>query len=171
MRHIIYILSACFPFFLTSCKNETVSEEKNLSIEEKFILDSLSKVQQKKRGDSLKKKNPLLILPPDSNYTGDYVDKYPSGITKFKGFFRFGQRHGQWLAFYPDGLLWSELHFDKGLRHGPNTAYYTNNKMRYTGFYKNDLQDSTWIYYDSLGKIMKKVVFSNDRIVKELPVK
>lgn len=171
MRYSIYILSVCSLLFLMSCKPETVTEEKSLSIEEKFILDSLSKVEQKKRVDSLKKKNPLLIMPPDSNYTGDYVDKYPSGITKFKGFFRFGQRHGQWMSFYPNGLLWSELHFDKGLRHGPNTAFYLNNKMRYAGFYKNDMQDSVWTYYDSLGKIIKKIVFSNDKMVKELPVK
>ena len=93
--------------------------------------DSLSRASQKRVTDSLKRKNPLLILPPDSVYTGDYLDRYPSGVIKFRGQFRFGQRHGQWLSFYPDGTMWSELHFDKGIRQGPNITYFGNGKKRY----------------------------------------
>lgn len=150
--------------FLVSCGNEP----KELSEAEKEKRDSISKAQQRLHADSLKKRNPLLIVPPDSVYTGDYTDKYPSGITKFKGFFRFGQRHGQWLSFYPNGELWSEMHYDKGLRQGPNFVYFENKKMRYAGFYKNDKQDSTWVYYDTTGKAIKKVIFKEDKVVKEI---
>jgi hypothetical protein len=150
----------------TSCGNEP----KKLTEAQKQKADSLSKVEQKTKVDSMKKKNPLLIMPPDSTYTGDYVDKYPSGITKFKGFFRFGQRHGQWLSFYPDGALWSEMHYDKGLKQGPNVTYYENKKMRYSGWYKNDQQDSLWLYYDTLGKLAKKAQFKNGRLQKEFPL-
>ena len=115
MKKLLHIFT-CF-IYLLSLSNCVQQEEKTLTEEEKRVNDSLSKIQQKLRSDSLKQKNPLLILPPDSDYTGTYVDKYPNGITKFRGFFRFGERHGQWMSFYPNGLLWSEMHYDKGLRH------------------------------------------------------
>jgi hypothetical protein len=153
------------------CFSSCISEPKELTEAEIRVNDSISKIVQKQKADSLKKTNPLLILPPDSTYTGDYVDKYPSGIIKFKGFYRFGERHGQWMSFYPNGLAWSEMHYDKGLREGPNLTYFETGKLRYTGFYKNDKQDSVWTYYDSIGKIAKKVIYKNDHVVKELPLK
>ncbi len=169
MRNPYHALICLLFVFAWGC-NSTHTEDKTLSTEEKFMLDSLSKVQQKLKADSLKKKNPLLIVPPDSVYTGDYTDKYPSGITKFKGFFRFGKRHGQWMSFYPSGIIWSEMHYHKGLRHGPNLTYFENGKLRYSGFYKNDEQDSLWVYYDTLEKVAEKVLFKNNRITKRLPV-
>ncbi|MES2678494.1 MAG: hypothetical protein V4635_01355 [Bacteroidota bacterium] len=170
MRKIIYPVSFFIALLITGCGTPT-PEVKELSDEEKAVLDSLSRLRQRAMADSMKKKNPLLIMPPDSNYTGEYTDKYPSGIIKFKGFFRFGKRHGQWLSFYPSGLMWSELHFDKGLREGPNQTYFITGGKRYEGFYKNDMQDSVWCYYDSTGKLAEKVVFKNDVIVKKLPLK
>lgn len=148
-------------FLLVHCKGDEKPTE-----EEQAKLDSLSKVQQKRKGDSLKKLNPLLILPPDSEYTGDYIDKYPTGIIKYKGFYRFGKRHGQWIAFYGNGLPWSEQAYDKGIRSGANIVYYENEKVRYKGFYKNDQRDSVWNFYDSLGKLLKTVVYKQDKELK-----
>jgi antitoxin component YwqK of YwqJK toxin-antitoxin module len=165
MRPVRYFAIA---LLAAACTN---NEQRTLSEREMAIQDSLSKVQQRRSADSLKKTNPLLIVPPDSSYTGSYVDKYPTGITKFTGFFRFGQRHGQWMSFYPNGELWSEMHYDKGLRHGPNKAYFENGKLRYEGFYKNDEQDSVWNYYDTLGAVAEKVLYKNNRIIRKLPLK
>ena len=168
MKKILFILSLVFILF--SCENSSEKETSETDNKDR-ITDSISKQQQKIVVDSLKKKNPLLILPPDSNYTGEYVDKYGNGITKFKGNYRFGKRHGQWMSFYPSGLAWSEMHYDKGLRQGPNLTYFENGKLRYAGNYKNDARDSIWLYYDTLGKIAEKVVFKNDKVVKKLPLK
>lgn len=168
MKNLLLTISALILIQFTSC---TSTEEKELSPQEKRANDSISKIEQKIIVDSLKKANPLLIMPPDSTYTGDYTDKYPGGIVKFKGLFRFGQRHGMWLSFYPNGLAWSEMHYDKGLRHGPNTTYYENGKMRFSGFYKQDAKDSVWTYYDSIGNMAEKVLFKDDRMVKKLPLK
>ncbi len=166
MKNIVLIVLSVFIF--ASCNNTTEVENPEIN---KRVADSISKVQQKKVVDSLKAKNPLLIMPPDSNYTGEYVDKYNTGITKFKGTYRFGKKHGQWMSFFPNGLAWSELHFDKGLRHGPNLTYFENGKLRYSGMYKNDGRDSIWLYYDSTGVILEKVLFKNDQVVKKLPLK
>lgn len=160
----------CILLILGSCGTST-QVENPLSEEDKKVRDSLSKIEQKHKVDSLKVVNPLLIMPPDSNYTGDYADKYPGGIIKFKGFFRFGKRHGQWMSFYPTGILWSEMHYDKGLRQGPNITYYEHGSKRYEGYYKNDNRDSVWCYYDSIGNLAEKVLFKNNTVVKKLPLK
>lgn len=167
-----YFLYSAFVVFFALCITQCNSEQKKqLTDTEQRYNDSISRMEQRKKSDSIRNTNPLLIVPPDSNYTGDYVDKYDNGITKFKGNFRFGERHGQWMSFYPNGLPWSEMHYDKGLRHGPNMAYFENGNMRYSGFYKNDYKDSVWCYYDSLGVLAQKILFKNDRFVKQLPLK
>ena len=170
MQKIIFILSSLILFVFFSCNNNSENEKPKSEID-KHLTDSVSKQQQKIVADSLKKKNPLLILPPDSNYTGEYVDKYVNGIVKFKGNFRFGKRHGQWMSFYPTGLAWSEMHYDKGLREGPNLTYFENGKLRYTGYYKNDTRDSVWLYYDTLGNVAQRILFKKDKMVKKLPLK
>jgi hypothetical protein len=169
MKKLVFIIISVSVFFIFSCNNKSENEKTNES--KNPLVDSISKAQQKIIVDSLKKKNPLLILPPDSNYTGEYIDKYNNGIIKFKGYFRFGKRHGQWLSFYPSGLAWSELHYDKGFRNGLNVTYFGNGKIRYSGFYKNDVRDSIWLYYDSIGNVSEKVLFKNDRMIKKLQVK
>lgn len=158
----IFAIPALGLYLLVACTNQTQSET------EKQRLDSLSRVQQRRHADSLKKQNPLLILPPDSTYTGEYIDKYPNGIIKFKGQFRFGERHGHWMSFFPNGDMWSEMHYDKGLREGPNKVMRENGHVFYAGFFKADKQDSIWDYYDEQGKIVKKVIYKQDRVVKEI---
>lgn len=159
-------ISILLILILAACNNQT--DEKKVP---DHVNDSISKATQKLRADSMKKKNPLIPIPPDSVYTGDYIDKYPNGIIKFRGTYRFGKRHGQWLSFYPNGKAWSEMHYDKGLRHGPNITYYEDGNTRYSGFYKNDQQDSLWIYFDSIGKVEQKLIYKNDKVFKELPLK
>lgn len=157
------LIAACI--LLAACQTDN-TKDKPLSNAEKARIDSVSKANQKRVVDSLKKLNPLLILPPDSEYTGDYEDRYKNGIVKFKGQYRFGQRHGMWLSFFDNGLKWSELEYDKGNRNGLNIVYYTNGKTRYKGFYKNDLRDSIWQFYDTTGTLVQTIKYNKDKEIK-----
>ncbi len=103
-----------------------------------------------------------IINPPDSDYTGDYLDRYPSGIVKFKGFYRFGKRHGQWMAFYENGEMWSECFYDKGNKNGSSKVFYSTGNLQYQGWFKNDLRDSLWFFYDQTGKEIDKRAYRND---------
>lgn len=132
-------------------KNETVSGDADQQVNQ---IDSAA-VQ--------KELNKYLIEPPDTNYTGDYLAKWENGNTKFKGFFRFGKRHGQWLAFYAAGTMWSECFYDKGLKHGANNVFYENGKPRYQGWFKNDLRDSVWVFYDEHGIEERRIRFKDDQ--------
>jgi len=158
-----FIYFSIVGLLIASCGND----EKQISAEEKAKTDSISKSNQRRKVDSLKKLNPLLIMPPDSTFTGDYIDKYPNGIIKYTGFFRFGKRHGQWVSFYNNGTPWSEQSYDKGKREGANVVYYENSKLRYKGFFKNDKRDSVWMFYDSTGKLLQTMMFRNDN---EIPI-
>lgn len=105
---------------------------------------------------------PFSITPPDADYTGDYIDKYPNGVIKFVGNFRFGVRHGHWMAFYDTGIKWSECYYDKGKKHGETIVYFPNGNVQYKGWYKNDMRDSLWLYYDEKGKEIDKHAFRED---------
>jgi hypothetical protein len=91
-------------------------------------------------------------LPPTADYTGDHVVKYPNGITQYRGFFRFGKRHGTWTNFYNTGEVWSETSYDNGKKEGKSTVYFQNGKVKYEGQYKDDKYFGTWKFYDETGK-------------------
>lgn len=157
MTRLVY---ACFSgLILFACNNAGNKTTANAA---DSTQQSGTVVNQVSTGD-----NSYIINPPDTSYTGDYVDKYENGNTKFKGVFRFGKRHGQWMAWYANGILWSECFYDKGLKHGANNVYYENGKPRYKGFFKNDLKDSVWLYFDENGMQVKEVVFKNDEPISE----
>jgi hypothetical protein len=151
----LVIITVCIFFSLTvlfsSCKNNGAENS------EKINKDSLAKAALSKKVVSEFSK--YLISPPDSDYTGDYMDKYPNGIIKFNGFFRFGKRHGQWMAFYENGIKWSECFYDKGKKHGSTMVYHPNGNLYYSGWYKQDEKDSLWFFYDDKGKELDRRAF------------
>jgi antitoxin component YwqK of YwqJK toxin-antitoxin module len=153
INFILLLIFSCLNILFVNCNGNHESEAQQLK------QDSIQKAQLKQKQNPYSK---YLITPPDSDYTGDYIDKYPNGIIKFNGFFRFGQRHGQWMAFYENGLKWSECFYDKGKKHGSTMVYHPNGKLFYSGWYKNDLKDSLWLYYDTTGKEIDRRAFRND---------
>jgi antitoxin component YwqK of YwqJK toxin-antitoxin module len=111
----------------------------------------------------------LFIKPPaDSSFTGNAEEKYPNGIVKYKGFYRFGKRHGEWLFFYPNGLLWSECTYNRGKMNGKSNVYHPNGKLYYSGYYKNDLKDSIWVYYDTSGNEVMLELYKNNQLIKRM---
>jgi antitoxin component YwqK of YwqJK toxin-antitoxin module len=150
------LLLISLSFLFSNCKNNQSSDIGKLR------QDSLNTVLKSDSQKIASELNKYLIQPPDTDYTGDYVDKYANGVIKFTGFFRFGLRHGQWMAFYDNGIKWSECFYDKGKRQGASMVYFPNGKLQYSGWYKNDLRDSLWFFYDETGKEIDKRAFKND---------
>lgn len=142
-------------FFFTACKSSQTDETAK--------LDSLAAVTAaNSKTVTINEYNKYAIAPPDTDYTGDYVTKYPNGIIQFQGFYRFGLRHGQWFSFYDNGEKWSETVYDKGKRHGQTNVYFPTGKLKVTGWYKNDLRDSLWFFYDETGKEIDRRAYRND---------
>lgn len=148
--------------FIASC---TSTSDKNKELNELMIKETTSDTNQKQKSKSNTAE--YFIKPlTDSTYTGVAEEKYPNGIVKYKGFYRFGKKHGEWLYFYPNGNLWSEAEFNRDKMNGKSNVYYPNGKLNYSGFYKNDLKDSVWTFYDSTGKETRKEIFKNGRLIK-----
>jgi hypothetical protein len=143
----------CLGFLLSNCKNNHSAET------EKMKKDSVAKATAINPASAYAK---YLTTPPDPDYTGDYIDKYPNGVIKFTGFFRFGKRHGQWMAFYENGIKWSECFYDQGKRHGASMVYYPNGKLQYSGWFKNDKRDSVWYFFNDKGIEVDRRAFKND---------
>ncbi|MEO8762118.1 MAG: hypothetical protein ABI388_11430 [Bacteroidia bacterium] len=99
------------------------------------------------------------LAPPDTDYTGEFFQKYENGVVKTKGYFRFGKRHGQWFYFYPNGHMWSEAFYDNGKMNGHSKVYSENGKLYYEGDYKQDKAVGTWIYCDSVGKPIEERIY------------
>jgi hypothetical protein len=147
------IIFSCLGFLLSNCKNNPAAEA------EKMKQDSIKKAATT---TTLSLNSKYLTTPPNPDYTGDYIDKYPNGVIKFTGFFRFGKRHGQWMAFYENGIKWSECFYDQGKRDGASMVFYPNGKLQYSGWFKQDKRDSIWFFYDEKGMEVDRRAYKND---------
>lgn len=158
MKRVLYItLSlAGLALLLSNCKSNESSEKETA----KQKQDSINAAP---KAVAINPNSEFAIIPPDDDYTGDYIDKYPNGVIKFTGNFRFGVRHGHWMAFYDNGVKWSECYYDKGKKHGETIVYFPNGNVHYKGWYKNDLKDSLWFYYDESGKELDRRAFREDQ--------
>lgn len=121
--------------------------------EQKDLVDAVSGDSAKKTPDT--KKRPGQFEPPDSTYSGDYYEKYETGIIKVRGYFRFGKKSGKWMYFFPNGNLWSEAFFKADKMNGESNVYHPNGKLMYNGYYKMDVADSIWTFYDTTGKMVE----------------
>ncbi len=154
---IVFIIG----LLLFSCNQKNENNPKK-EIEEFMIKTEYQKSQKDSLGIYYIKE------PSDSMYTGNIEDKYPNGVVKYKGFYRFGKRHGEWLYFYPNGNLWSECKYNRGKMNGKTNTYHPNGKLFYSGFYKDDKKDSIWIYYDSTGKQLYKELYKENKLIKRI---
>ena len=114
------------------------------------------------------------LAPPDTDYTGEFFQKYETGVVKTKGFFRFGKRHGQWFYFYPNGYVWSQALYDNGKMNGPSKVFSENGKPYAEGEYRKDVSMGLWKYYDTSGVVIKEVNYDSlGKIIsqKDLPIK
>lgn len=145
-------------FLLDACTSGQKKEEKVMTAEDSANQQIKSEID--KIVDDL--------APPDSDYTGEFFQKYESGVIKTKGFFRFGKRHGQWFYFYPNGYMWSEAFYDNGKMNGHSKVYYETGKLYYEGDYKQDIAVGLWNYYDTTGKLaVERTYDSLGKVLKD----
>jgi antitoxin component YwqK of YwqJK toxin-antitoxin module len=145
-------------FLLGACTSSQKKEEKVMTAEDSANQQIKSQID--KIVDEL--------APPDSDYTGEFFQKYETGVVKTKGFFRFGKRHGQWFYFYPNGYIWSEALYDNGKMNGHSKVYYETGKVYYEGDYKQDISVGVWHYYDTTGKLaVERTYDSLGKVLKD----
>lgn len=148
-----YLLTA---FIVTILISACTSNQKTDTANPKAIQDSVNKQIQSQMDKIVDD-----LAPPDTDYTGEFFQKYETGVVKTKGFFRFGKRHGQWFYFYPKGFIWSEAFYDNGKMNGHSKVYSENGKPYAEGEYRKDLSVGLWRYYDTTGTVIKEVTYDS----------
>ena len=69
-----------------------------------------------------------------------------------------GAREGLWTAHHANGGLWSRSSYVNGLEEGPTEVFHPNGKPYYTGQYLHGLPIGEWVYHDSTGREVERVV-------------
>jgi hypothetical protein len=154
LKNIIFI-SLVSTGFILSCTSHTQKETD--SVAAKIAAPDSASKQLQSQIDKIVDD----LAPPDSDYTGEFFQKYENGMVKTKGYFRLGKRHGQWFYFYPNGYIWSEAFYDNGKMNGKSKVYSENGKLYYEGDYKQDIAVGLWRFCDSTGTPIKERTYDS----------
>jgi hypothetical protein len=98
----------------------------------------------------------LSVTPPnspvpkqvaDSIWDGDYIEKYPNGVIKKRGYIKGGLASGDWLTFYEDGTPYSRGTYHSGYRTGYGVSWYHDGHMSSEGYYHMGKTVGKWKYW------------------------
>lgn len=105
----------------------------------------------------------LSVTPPvspvpkqaaDSIWNGDYIERYPNGIVKKRGYVAGGLASGEWLTFYDDGKPYSKGQYHNGIRTGYGVSWYHNGDMSSEGYYNQGKPVGKWKYWSEQGHVL-----------------
>ena len=124
------------------------------------------------------------------------VSYYPNGIIKDSLFFMNDTLNGKYVTYTDEGKLYTLKYYEKGKRiglsqdwyykkdgkglmreefyvadkrHGLAKYYHINGSLLLLAYYKNGIEDSTWVYFDTAGVISQTVLYENGK-KKEVPL-
>lgn len=101
--------------------------------------------------------SPVPKQAADSIWNGDYIEKYPNGIVKKRGYVQNGLASGEWLTFYEDGKPYSKGYYHNGIRTGYGVSWYHDGKMSSEGYYNEGKTVGKWKYWsESSHQLMEK---------------
>jgi hypothetical protein len=102
----------------------------------------------------------LSVTPPnspvpkqvaDSIWDGDFIEKYPNGIIKKRGYIKGGLASGEWLTFYEDGTPYSKGAYHSGYRTGYGVSWYHDGQKSSEGYYYMGKTVGVWKYWSEQG--------------------
>lgn len=136
-------LASCTPATNdTSDKDSTtvnVTEEKNAPVRSLSVTPPVSPVPKQ---------------AADSIWNGDYIERYPNGIVKKRGYVAGGLASGEWLTFYDDGKPYSKGQYHNGIRVGYGVSWYHNGDMSSEGYYDQGKPVGKWKYWSEQGHVL-----------------
>jgi len=87
--------------------------------------------------------------------TGDwkfYTNKHLTEI----GFFKDGNKDGEWKYYYENGQLESKGHYKNGIPIGEWRHYHSNGQLARFGIHESTDKKVEWKYYDESGKLINR---------------
>jgi hypothetical protein len=100
--------------------------------------------------------SPVPQQTADSIWNGDFIERYPNGIVKKRGYIAGGRATGEWFTFYEDGKPWSHGFYENGVRTGLGESWYHSGQKSSEGEYKNGKAVGPWKYWSEEGMLSEK---------------
>lgn len=127
---------------------------------------------------------------------GWVISFHPNGLLSDSIFYQNDTLNGKYVSYTDEGKLYSLKYYEKGKRqgmsqdwfykkngkglmreefyvadkrHGLAKYYHKNGTLQLQAFFKNGIEDSTWIYYDTTGEVSSTVIYENGK-KKEVPL-
>ncbi len=72
-----------------------------------------------------------------------------------------GQLNGRCASYYLNGQLKAAINYTNGQKDGYYKSYHSNGKLESEGWYKDDMVQGPWLYYDELGNLTTINYFFN----------
>ena len=85
------------------------------------------------------------------------ISYYSNGQERYKGAYKEGKRHGEWIYYYENGNKWSIGAFDMGLRDGFGRTWHENGKKYFEGNYSQGHRLGVWKFWDKNGNFVKEI--------------
>lgn len=181
------ILSVIIPVFCFSFIPGTAQEIKTFWGDKKYMVPTEIPVNHAQNISSYI----LSENAPDGYYV---IYHHPNlKVKKMEGQWEKGKKEGTWIYYSEDGKIARTVSFLHGMPHGEELYYntknneiilkysyvggikqgeyflkYANGKLWETGFFKNGLPDGEWKYWDYEGKLIRKRIFRNGRLLEQI---
>ncbi|MBL7950290.1 MAG: hypothetical protein JNM62_01105 [Flavobacteriales bacterium] len=80
---------------------------------------------------------------------------------EMEGMMRNGKRHGLWVSRFPNGVLRSRTNYVNGVEEGAVEVFHANSITYYKGQHLHGKPVGEWVFADTTGKAIKRVVYDN----------
>ena len=112
------------------------------------------------------------VFYQNDTLAGKYVSYTDEGKLYALKYYEKGKRQGPSQDWYykkdGKGLMREEFYLNER-RHGLANYYHKNGVLQLQAYFKNGVEDSTWIYYDSTGEVSQIAIYENGK-KKEVPL-
>jgi antitoxin component YwqK of YwqJK toxin-antitoxin module len=103
---------------------------------------------------------------------GQSVKYYRNKSLSEKLFYKNDIKTGQWSQFYPNGQECLKANYTEGKLEGKFEVFFDNGKPEFTGQYRNDARDGTWLRYNRDGSVKNRINYvaghpTNPELYKE----
>ncbi len=96
------------------------------------------------------------IVQLDGKKQGTWIDYYPDGNIKAKGYYQNGIKSGKWIFYFPNGNIEQTGTYTNGKLSGHWKWYFKNGQLRKEEFYIYGLPDGESVEYSDSGTVIAK---------------
>jgi len=104
---------------------------------------------------------------------GEYLKFFENGDIEQSGLYADNMMSGVWRTYYKENhkQLKEEVGFANNVENGPFKEFYLNGKLHYIGKYKDEVEDSIVVEFDSIGNKTAEILYENGRVVHRTEIK